>query len=101
MTQRHKLRQTPVWHALHRPNLVFGCDRELVLSSGLVIVAMIWAALSGGLVLVAILSGALWMRIVSYLRLMAKADPRMRGVYLRHRRYRAYYPARSTPFCRH
>ena len=32
------------------------------------------------------------------LRLMAKADPKLRHVYLRHRRYKPYYPARSTPF---
>jgi len=30
--------------------------------------------------------------------LAAKADPLMRLVYLRHRRYRAYYAPRSTPF---
>ena len=29
---------------------------------------------------------------------MAKSDPKLRFVYLRHRRYRRYYPARSTPF---
>jgi type IV secretion system protein VirB3 len=29
---------------------------------------------------------------------MAKADPLMRQVYFRHRRYRTYYPARSTPW---
>ena len=27
-----------------------------------------------------------------------KSDPKMRHVYLRHRRYKGYYPARSTPF---
>ena len=32
------------------------------------------------------------------LRLMAKNDPQLRHVYLRHRRYKAFYPARSTPF---
>ena len=32
------------------------------------------------------------------LRLMAKSDARMRQIYMRHRRYKAYYPARSTPF---
>lgn len=37
--------------------------------------------------------GGLWTT-----RLMAKADPLLRGVYLRHRAYRPYYPARSTPF---
>jgi type IV secretion system protein VirB3 len=29
---------------------------------------------------------------------MAKSDPRLRPVYLRHRKYKRYYPARSTPF---
>jgi type IV secretion system protein VirB3 len=29
---------------------------------------------------------------------MAKADPQLRFVYLRHRRYQRYYPANSTPF---
>jgi hypothetical protein len=29
---------------------------------------------------------------------MAKSDPLMRFVYMRHRTYRPYYPAHSTPF---
>ncbi|WP_279061794.1 hypothetical protein [Bilophila wadsworthia] len=29
---------------------------------------------------------------------MAKADPLLRFVYIRHRAYQAYYPPRSTPF---
>ena len=41
---------------------------------------------------------ALWFAALFVLRLMAKADPKLRHVYLRHRRYRGYYPARSTPF---
>ncbi|MFR1533871.1 MAG: conjugal transfer protein TrbD [Bilophila wadsworthia] len=40
----------------------------------------------------------LWVFSLFVLRLMAKADPQMRFVYLRHIRYAAYYPARSTPF---
>ena len=41
---------------------------------------------------------ALWFAALFVLRLMAKADPKLRHVYLRHRRYKGYYPARSTPF---
>jgi type IV secretion system protein VirB3 len=41
---------------------------------------------------------ALWFGAVQVFRLMAKADPKMRYVYLRQRRYRQYYAARSTPF---
>lgn len=40
----------------------------------------------------------LWLLSLYVLRLMAKADPLMRYVYLRHRKYAEYYPAHSTPF---
>ena len=40
----------------------------------------------------------LWFTSLYLLRLMAKADPQLRQVYLRHRRYRAFYPARSSAF---
>lgn len=40
----------------------------------------------------------LWIAALQILRLMAKADPKMRYVYLRQRRYRKYYAPRSTPF---
>lgn len=88
------LRRTPLPRALHRPNLVMGGERELVLSSGL---------LAGGLVveamnLVALAVGsAVWFGCVALLRWMAKSDPQMSRVYLRQLRYRAYYPARSRP----
>jgi len=94
------LRQTQVRHALHRPNLLFGCDRELVLFSGLLCGVLIYTALTGGYILVAGGAAFAWKRVVSALREMAKADPRMRHIYVRHLHYRAFYPARSTPFCR-
>ena len=40
----------------------------------------------------------LWIVALYLLRLMAKSDPKMRAVYMRHRKYKTYYPARSTPF---
>jgi type IV secretion system protein VirB3 len=72
-----------------------GGDRELVMFSGLLAFALIfsaqeWCAIAFGL--------ALWFVSLFLFRLMAKADPQMRSVYLRHRRYKAYYPPRSTPF---
>jgi type IV secretion system protein VirB3 len=39
-----------------------------------------------------------WTVIVAALRRMAKSDPMMRRVYLRHIRYRPVYRATSTPF---
>jgi type IV secretion system protein VirB3 len=40
----------------------------------------------------------LWFGAVHVCRRMAKKDAKLRQVYLRHRRYVRYYPARSTPF---
>ena len=89
------LRAIPIRRAGNRPNLMMGGDRELVMFSGLMAFALIfsaqeWKATAGGLLL--------WFGTLFACRLMAKHDPRMRDVYMRHRRYKRYYPARSTPF---
>ena len=46
----------------------------------------------------AALGFAIWIVVVGLLRMMAKADPLMRKVYLRHIRYRSYYRPTSTPW---
>lgn len=89
------LRGIPIHRSLTRPNLFLGGDRELVMFSGLCAFALVFAAQS----YVATFYGiCLWTAALFTLRLMAKADPHMRHVYLRHRLYARYYPARSTPF---
>jgi type IV secretion system protein VirB3 len=89
------LRTIPIRRAGNRHNLFLGGDRELVMTAGLLAFTLIVAAQNG----VATVAGAtLWFAAVHLCRLMAKKDPRMRHVYLRHRSYRRYYPARSTPF---
>ena len=40
----------------------------------------------------------LWITALYLLRKAAKSDPKMRSVYWRHRKYKRYYPAKSTPF---
>jgi type IV secretion system protein VirB3 len=89
------LRTIPIRRAGNRHNLFMGGDRELVMFSGLLAFALVfsaqeWKATIFGLVL--------WFTSLFLFRLMAKADPRMRDVYMRHRKYKPYYPARSTPF---
>ena len=86
--------KTPLHRAMVRPNLMAGCERELLLSTGLmaallIVVAFNWAA--------AIVGVLVWTLGVAGLRAMAKADPMMSKVYVRHVRYRGYYPARSCP----
>ena len=89
------LRRVTIHRAGIRPHLFLGGDRELVLFSGLIAFVLTvpsfqWVAIATGV--------ALWMVALFVLRLMAKADPRMRYVYLRQLRYRRYYPARSRPY---
>lgn len=48
--------------------------------------------------LAAVLGVFTWFAAVAALRAMAKADLVLTQVYLRHVRYRAYYPAHATIF---
>lgn len=89
------LRTVPIRRAGNRHNLFMGGDRELVMFSGLLAGALIFTAQEVQATLFGI---GLWFSALFFFRLMAKSDPRMRQVYLRHRRYKGYYPARSTPF---
>lgn len=83
------LRTVPIHQSFTRPSLLLGCDRELIISSGVVAFALVisaqqWVAFWTGL--------TLWVFSLFVLRLMAKADPLMRFVYLRHIRYAALLP---------
>lgn len=89
------LRTIPIRRAGNRPNLFMGGDRELVMFSGLLAFALIFSAQEWKAIIFGLL---LWFTSLYLLRLMAKSDPDMRKVYMRHRKYKAYYPARSTPF---
>lgn len=89
------LRTIPIRRAGNRINLFMGGDRELVLFTGLLAFALIFSAQE---LRATIFGITLWVVSLGVLRLMAKADPQMRYVYLRGRKYKKYYPARSTPF---
>ena len=89
------LRKIPIRRAGNRANLFMGGDRELVMFAGLLAAALIFSAQEGRATVFGL---GLWFAALFVLRQMAKADPKMRHVYLRHRRYKAYYPSRSTPF---
>lgn len=89
------MRAIPLRRVGHRHNLVLGADRELVMFSGLLSFTLAY----GSQRLDAVIAGILmWIGSLFALRLMARADPQLRAVYLRHRRYAAYYPAQATPF---
>jgi type IV secretory pathway TrbD component len=89
------LRKVPIRRAGNRQNLFMGGDRELVMFSGLMAFALIFSAQETRATVVGLL---LWFASLYLCRLMAKSDPKLRFVYMRHRRYKPYYAARSTPF---
>jgi type IV secretion system protein TrbD len=89
------IRSIPIRRVGNRDNLFMGGDRELVMFSGLVAFALIFSAQE---LKATIFGFVLWLGALFVCRLMAKSDPKMRFVYLRHRKYKGYYPPRSTPF---
>ena len=89
------LERVAIHRALTRSNLFLGCDRELVMFAGLLAGTMVFYAWD---VRSAVVGAALWFFSVYMLRLMAKHDPKLRNVFMRHRLYKAYYPPHSTPW---
>lgn len=89
------LRTIPIRRCGNRASLFMGGDRELVMFSGLLSAILVFAAQDW---LAAITGIVLWFLSLKGLRLMAKSDPYLRTIYLRQRRYQAYYAPRSTPF---
>jgi type IV secretory pathway TrbD component len=91
------LRRHRIHRALSRPNLLMGADRELVLITGLAAVILIFVVLT---VYSSIFGVAVWIVIVGALRMMAKSDPMMRQVYLRHISYKPTYRPTTSPWRR-
>lgn len=86
------LTHAPIRRAGNRPTLFMGGDREMVMFSGVLAFALIFSAQKT----VAVIFGiTLWALSLYLLRLMAKSDPQLRHVYLKHRKYQRYYPAYS------
>lgn len=88
------LRTIPIRRAGNRENLFMGGDRELVMFSGLAAGALVFSSQNW---LATVFGVVLWFGALYVFRIMAKADPKMRQVYLRHRKYLTYYPPTATP----
>jgi type IV secretory pathway TrbD component len=87
-----KPREIVIHQSANRPNQILGGDREMILVSILIAVSLAFSLASlWGIAL----SVVLWIGAVAVLQRMGKADPAMRQVYMRHIRYRPFYPAKS------
>ena len=86
-------RPLPIHQSLHRHAHILGAERELVMTSALI--ALLVGI--GGLTAVSIISGILfWIASVFVLRRMAKADPILSKVWLRHIKQQEFYPAKAS-----
>ena len=85
-------REIPFHQSANRPHLLLGGDRELVLVSGVLAAMLIFAVMTWWSIVAGL---ALWLAAVAVLARMGKVDPLLRHVYVRHVRYRAFYPAKS------
>lgn len=87
-----KPREIVIHQSANRPQLLLGCDRELVLFAALLAAMLVFALVTWWSVVGGI---GLWLAAVAILSRMAKADPMMRQVYVRHLRYPSFFPAKS------
>jgi len=83
--------RTRVRQSLLRPLLVLGGERELVFASGMIAAVLAFAL--GDLFLAAIGIG-FWFVALFVFQRMAKHDPQLTRVYIRHVNKKIYYPAR-------
>lgn len=86
-----------IHQSANRPNQLMGGDRELVLVSLLTSVALAFSLASWWGLGVSI---AWYIGAMAVLKRMGKADPLLRQVYMRHIRYRPFYPAKSGLYSR-
>jgi len=95
MNREDTLEAIKVHSALNKSNLLLGGERELMLLVGLFSALMIFIAMTWQTFIIGII---LWLILTMLLRMMAKADPLMSKIYLRHLKYKDFYMAHSSPF---
>jgi len=82
--------RTRVRQSLLRPLLVLGGERELVFGSGMLAAILVFSL---GDLKLAVIGAAFWcLSLVAFQR-MAKHDPQMLRVYIRHLNKKIFYPA--------
>ena len=97
MQHADKPREVVIYQSANRPNLLLGADRELVLVTIMVAGGLAFSLATWWGVGVAVM---VWIVSIAILQRMAKADPLLRRVYLRHIRYAGFYPAKSGLYAR-
>jgi len=90
-------REVVIHQSANRPNQILGGDRELVLVAALIAVSLAFSLATWWGIGVSV---GFWIAAMAILQRMGKSDPMLRQIYMRHIRYRAFYPAKSGLFSR-
>jgi len=86
-------RTLAIHQSLHRHTHVLGAEREPVMTAALIAFLV---GVGGMTAISAISAISFWIIAVVALRRMAKADPVMSRVWLRHIKQQDYYPAKAS-----
>ena len=86
-------RRAPIHQSLHRQNLVLGAERELAMSSALIALLV---GVGGMTVISGIAAFVFWLAAIFVLRRMARADPLMSKVWMRHVKQQDLYSAKAS-----
>ena len=97
MQSADRPREVVIHQSANRPNQILGGDRELVLVAALIAVSLAFSLATWWGIGVSV---GFWIAAMAILQRMGKADAMLRQTYMRHIRYRAFYPAKSGLFSR-
>ena|ERR1700681_1502749 len=86
-------REITIHPSVHKPRLILGADREMVIFLALISAIFVFALVTWWSIMLGV---GLWVVGVALLVRMGKEDPQMRKAYLRHVRYQAFYPAKGA-----
>ena len=95
MQSADRPREVVIHQSANRPNQILGGDRELVLVAALIAVSLAFSLATWWGIGVSV---GFWIAAMAILQRMGKADPMLLQIYMRHIRYRAFYPAKSGIF---
>lgn len=88
-----EVRKIAVHQSLQRHNFVMGAERELVMTSALIALLV---GIGGLTLLSGVVAAVFWIVAVCVLRRMAKADPIMSKVWMRHVKQNDFYSAKAS-----
>lgn len=86
-------RRALIHQSLHRQNLVLGAERELAMSSALIALLV---GVGGMTAISGIAAFVFWLAAIFVLRRMARADPLMSKVWMRHVKQQDLYSAKAS-----